>query len=285
MQLTRKTIPMIFLIFVPSYIGICYYIYGYMVYSALSTGHEFNLHSNYFLYPVLKSAQGCYVIIIAYGLSPIIRSTKYTKNTGYEKIVSEFEFIKKISFIAMPILIISLTLILLFPQVISYNYLSYALGVAIFASSAAVAIGTIVRISSRVAKKEFRFYLARGYCILASRSDGDLDKMQYISLSLDSYNKYLLRKMNLGVKNINKINSLLVYSDPKKKDEIINSICECFSSDKLKLATYLAALYEVPHTEDFFIKQAFIEKLKGIGAFLVAAIPIVISIVQLFHLI
>jgi hypothetical protein len=44
-------------------------------------------------------------------------------------------------------------------------------------------MGTIVRISTRLAKKEFRFYLAKGYCILASRSEGDLDKMKYLSLS------------------------------------------------------------------------------------------------------
>jgi hypothetical protein len=90
--------------------------------------------------------------------------------------------------------------------------------------------------------------------------------------------------MNLEIKNINKIYSLFVYTDSKKKDEIINSICECLNSDKLKLATYLAALYEIPRTEDFFIKQSSVEKLKGVGAFLAAAIPIVISIIQLFHL-
>lgn len=33
--------------------------------------------------------------------------------------------------------------------------------------------------------------------------------------------------MKLGVKNINKIYSILIYSDSKKKAEIINSVCEC----------------------------------------------------------
>jgi hypothetical protein len=258
-----------------------------MVYAAISTGHQFNLHSNYFIFLALRSAQGCFVIIIAYALSPIMLSNKYIKRTGYEKIVFEFEFIKKILFTAVPILIISLTYQF---QVSSYhpisNYLLLiALVEAIFASSLASAMGTIVRIATQLAKKEFRFYLAKGYCILVSMNEGELDKMKYLSLSLDAYNKYLLRKMNLGIKNINKIYSLFVYTDSKKKDEIIYSICECLSSDKLKLATYLAALYEVPRTEDFFIKQSSVEKLKGVGAFLAAAIPIVISIIQLFHLI
>jgi hypothetical protein len=158
----------------------------------------------------------------------------------------------------MPILIISLTYQF---QVRSYlingYFSSYGLVLAIFASSLAIAMGAIVRIATQIVKKEFRFYLAKGYCILVSRNEGDLDKMKYLSLSLDSYNKYLLRKMKLGVKNINKIYSILVYTDSTKKDEIINSICECLSGDKFKLVTYLAALYEVPHTEDFFYQTVF----------------------------
>jgi len=252
-----------------------------MYYSALSTGHQFNLHSNYFLFLVLRSAQGCYAITIAYDLSPIILSTKYANKSGFEKIVCEFEFVKKILFTAMPILIISLSYQF---QVSSYPIVN-AIVEGIFASSLAIATGTVVRIATQVAKKEFRFYLAKGYCILASRSEVELDKIKYLSLSLDSYNKYLLRQVNLGIKNINKIYSLLLYPGSKKKEELINSICERLSCDNLKLATYLAALYGISHTEDFFIKQSFIQKLKPVGAFLAAAIPIVISITHLFHLI
>lgn len=210
MGLSGKSIPIIFLIFVPSYIGICYYIHGYILYSSYSTGHQFNVHSSYFLYLALKSAQSCYAIIIAYGLSPIGTSAKYTNKDGYEKIVIEYEFIKKILFIAMPILIISLTYQFRESPYITYGYLSsYGLVEAIFASSLAIAIGAIIRIATQIAKKNFRFYLANGYCTLASKSR-DLDRMKYLSLSLDSYNKHLLRKTNLGIKNINKIYSLLV---------------------------------------------------------------------------
>jgi len=51
--------------------------------------------------------------------------------------------------------------------------------------------------------------------------------------------------------------------------------------DRLKLAIYLSTLYKVPDTEQFFIKEPFVHKLRTVAAFLVAAIPIVISIIQL----
>jgi hypothetical protein len=51
--------------------------------------------------------------------------------------------------------------------------------------------------------------------------------IKYLFFSLDPYNKYLLRKIKFGIKNINKIYSdTIINSDPKKKDEIIKSIYE-----------------------------------------------------------
>ena len=75
---------------------------------------------------------------------------------------------------------------------------------------------------------------------------------------------------------------MIINSDPKKKDEIIKSIYEYLGGeDRLKPATYLSTFYRIPDTEQFLVKESLVQKLKIIGAFLVAAIPIVISIIQL----
>ena len=274
MQLSGRAIPPISLIFIPSFIGICYYFYGYYL-GTFSIGHPL------LLLLILGTAVACYAIVIAYGLSPLIFSTeKYSKKRSHENIVVEFEFIKKIVFTAMTILII--LVIADESSLISYYLPLFDFFLAIFTSSLAVAIGAVLRIATQVTKKEFMLYLAKGYCMIASRKEDNLDKMKCLFLSLDSYNKYLLRNVKLGVKNINKIYSLIISTDSKKKDEMINSICKCLAGDSLELAKYLAALYEVPHTEEFFIKESFVQKLKTVGAFLVAAIPIVISIIQLY---
>jgi hypothetical protein len=84
--------------------------------------------------------------------------------------------------------------------------------------------------------------------------------------SLDSYNKYLMRKIKFGIKNINKIYSdILIQTDTKRKDEIIKSICQHLGEDRLKLANYLSILYKVPETEQFLVKESYLQKLKTIG--------------------
>jgi hypothetical protein len=141
-----------------------------------------------------------------------------------------------------------------------------------------------LRVSIHIIKREFRFYLAKGYTIIASKNEeGDLDGMNYLLTSLDSYNKYLLRKLKFGIKNINKIYSnIMISSGAKKRYEIIKVVCQCLGEeDRLKLATYLSTLYKLPETEQFLVKESLVQKLKAIGAFLIAAIPIVISIIQL----
>jgi hypothetical protein len=49
--------------------------------------------------------------------------------------------------------------------------LLYDFSFAILASSMAVVIGAPIRVSTQIIKKEFRFYLARGYCIITSKND------------------------------------------------------------------------------------------------------------------
>jgi hypothetical protein len=291
MQLHSKTLRIVFLIFIPSLIAVCSYVYGYYYFETLSTGQYFSLSSNSIAFVTLVSALSCYLLVIIYGLYPIIFTTdKYIEKKGYQNIASEFEFIKKILFVGIPILIILTTAdqYLTYLQINSYlitHYLPlYDFSFAILASSISVVIGALLRIVTQVTRKEFRFYLAKGYCIVASRKEGDIDRIKYLFLSLDSYNKYLLRKIKFGIKNINKIYSDIIYADANKKDEIIKSISECLGGgDRLKLATHLSSFYKVPDTEQFFIRESLVQKLRTIGVFLVAAIPLVISIIQLIR--
>jgi hypothetical protein len=53
------------------------------------------------------------------------------------------------------------------------------------------AIGTGLRILTHIAKKDFRIYLARGYCIITAKKEGELQNVGYLSLVIDSYDKFL----------------------------------------------------------------------------------------------
>jgi hypothetical protein len=261
-------------------------VYGYYFFETRSTGHNFSPHLNYDV--LLVFALGCDIIVIAYGLYPIIFNTeKYFKRRGYENIVVEFEFVKKLLFVGITILVI----LTIDDQFFTYSHISnylalhylplYDFSFAVWVSSITVVTGALFRITTQIGKKEFRFYLAKAYCTIVLKKEDELDKMKYLFLFLDSYNKYLQRKIKFGIKSTNKIYSDLIHIDTSKKNEIMKSMCECLDGNRLKLAKYLSTFYKVPETEQLFIKESLAQKLTRIGAFLAAAIPIIISIIQL----
>lgn len=76
MQSHGKTRLIIFLIFIPSIIGICVYIYGYYYFGSLSANHYIDLSSNQTIFIALVSALLCYILIIIHGVYPIILTIK-----------------------------------------------------------------------------------------------------------------------------------------------------------------------------------------------------------------
>src|SRR5690349_16227456 len=99
MQLNGKTLRVIFLIVVPSLIAVFSYVYGYYYFGSLSAGNYFYLSSNNTAFVTLASALACYIVVIVYGVYPLIfTSEKYMKKQGYQNVVTEFEFIKKTLF-------------------------------------------------------------------------------------------------------------------------------------------------------------------------------------------
>jgi hypothetical protein len=230
-----------------------------------------------------RAAQACYLIVIIYGLYPaVFTAQKFSKN-NYEYIANEFEFIKKSLFVGLPILVI----VVIVSQLLSHFQISlpfslYDAVFAILAASVATVTGCLLRIVTYTARREFRFYIARGFCRISSEKQNNFDKIKYLFLSLDSYNKYLVRKTKFGIKNIDRIYSEIIHTDARKNDEMIKSVNEHLCGGGLDLATYLSKIYKVADTEQFFIKEGLVQKLKVVAAFLAAAIPIVASIIQLY---
>jgi uncharacterized linocin/CFP29 family protein len=161
-------------------------------------------------------------------------------------------------------------------------FIVYDFSFAILASSLLTVIGALIRIAAYTARKEFRLYLAKGYCKIALRKNS-LDKIKYLLLSIDSYNKFLLRKINIGIKNIDKIYSDFIRTNAND-DEMLKSICEQLGGQELDLAIYLSQISKVPDTEQLFIKETVVQKLKTVAAFLAAAIPIVIQVFSMIRL-
>lgn len=250
----------------------------------------------------LISNQYFFILInvsILYGIYPALNKTeKFYRKRGYVNVVLEYEFVKKFLFVTIPLVIIFnifsdfnpfLDLILsensyeyteAYPPNFSRNLHFGFLWMGIKIILTYVTIAALIRIITQIAKKDYRFYFAKAYCQIISEKRNNFEKIEYLFPLINSYNKYLQRNLKVEINNIKKIYSIILYKDINQQWEIIKSICTTLDGDRLKLAQYLSSLLKIPDS-DFYIKKSLFQHLKIIGAFLAAAIPIIISIIQL----
>ena len=217
---------------------------------------------------------------LTYGLYAIrYAHDNYVTGKNYWKRIVEFEFIKKTLLIGLPILFVSEVLLLYFYYF--HSFLNYYLLITLSAFTISLFFGGVIRILVQVMKKDFRYYFAKGSCKFALEMHGDIQKIKYLFLAIDSYNSYLGRNTKYRIKDIQKVHSILLFAD--NKDELLKSIYNTFINDdkKLKLAEYLAELSYTPNI-DFLVKERLIQKLRSVVTFFAAAIPIAISVIQLF---
>jgi hypothetical protein len=110
----------------------------------------------------------------------------------------------------------------------------------VFILTFVVVPGGLLWIILRVVRKEFRFYFAKACFIIISKEEDDYRKIKYLLMGLNSYNKYLRRKLGLEIKDIEKIYSKFVYAETTEKQKIIKSVCESVEvGDRLKLAVFI----------------------------------------------
>jgi hypothetical protein len=226
---------------------------------------------------------GSIIAEIVYGLHPNrITPEKYLAKRGYENIVMEFGFIKTLLLITIPILGIT-TYLMILTDVLSLSITLKQIVIGINTFTYLVDLGGFLRIVSQIKKKEFRFYFAKACFNIVSKQEDDYKKIRYFLLGLNSYNKYLRRRLKFEINGIKKVYSKFLYADTAEKNKIINSLCESVEgNDRLRLARYLSTLSKIPETE-LFVGESQLQKFKTIGTFLAAAIPIIISLIGLLR--
>jgi hypothetical protein len=116
-----------------------------------------------------------------------------------------------------------------------------------------------------------------------SEEKDELEKMKYLQLLLESYNRYLKRNLKVGINNIDKIYSIIMAKDVVERNQIISLLCNTLEGDRLNLAKFLLTIHKIPDSE-FYIKESYLQQLKPMGIALATAIPIIISFLGLLHL-
>jgi hypothetical protein len=217
------------------------------------------------------------IIVVTYGSLSYSRTTKlYDKKGWLEDLIAEHEFLKKLLYVSLPMLILVTFVFVRTYQPEQQNF-SYAL----LAGMIFIVGGALLRYTSNTTKKNFRFYYAKGCIQLLSKKTDKSEKMNLLVRALNSYNKYLKKTLKLQINNIDKICSKII-SDPfLDKHEFTKSISDAFQSDdKLKPTTQILSFLNIKNTEEFLIKEPLWTKIEEWGTLLVPIITVAISIIQ-----
>jgi hypothetical protein len=204
-----------------------------------------------FLYPIPSFY---WYVSLLWGIYPaLIKTEKFFIKRGYSNVVFEYIFIKKFLIISIPLMIL-----LHLPLFLEFNIFdkmdksenSYILlirqSTALLSS---IIYAAFLRIITQIAKKDFRFYLTRGYCEIISNKNDNIEKMRYLFSLLRSYNKFLQRNLKIRINDINKIYSIILSKDIKERDQLTKSICDFLQGDRLNLAKYLYSFQQIPGSD------------------------------------
>jgi len=213
---------------------------------------------------------------------------KYFMERGYEVAVTEFNLVKKILYVAVPLLIFFTVINFLQPFLENFfpakQFLSPVTESIVFYSARGflflAVLAGILKMVFALSRKRFRLYYAKGCLSLVKKSKDEVEKMGYLIMGLNSYNSYLRRYMKLEIKDIKKIYSKLATLPDKEKDAAIEKIIESFESgDTLEPLRYLAQFKDAD-SDVFLVEEPLHEKIKTQVTYAIGIIPVALTIIE-----
>ena len=178
-----------------------------------------------------------YTTVIIYAPYRAAYSTEeYFKRRGYENVIAEYNTIKYILFIAIPLFIVLTINLFILNSGAAYLKQLFGIeeGIIIHFQLLFVVIAGLIKIGLLLLRKEFRLYFAKGRLTIASEKQDDIEKMKYLIWGLNSYNSYLRRHLKLEIQDPKRIYSKISNLSYLEKNKVINSLVNAFESSKLQ---------------------------------------------------
>ena len=212
---------------------------------------------------------------------------KYFVKRGFESAVSEFELVRKILYVAIPLLIFFTVIDLLKPlieQFVSDDIVSMFTENIVFYSARGFLFLTVLagllKVVFALSRKRFRLYFAKGCLAITKNSNDEVEKMEYLIKALDSYNSFLKRHIKLEINEIKKIYSKITTLPSKEKSDTVSRIIKSFESgDTLEPVRYLSSLHD-NKTELFLAEETLQQKIKLQVTYAAGIIPVILTIIQ-----
>jgi hypothetical protein len=207
---------------------------------------------------------------------PFSRNIKdYFTRRGYETAVTEYELIKKILYIAVPLLIV--TMVTIYIHSLDYSYTNHVTTIIVKNHSvkcllrtatadklawapihtisqlvesnqdlfyylelflALTVFAAFLKLIFAVSRTQFRLSFAKGcFNLMAERKD-EVEKMKYFVMGLNSYNSYLRRQIKLEISDLRKIYSWIASSPIPAKNELVDKVSKVFQKDMFEYEDY-----------------------------------------------
>jgi uncharacterized protein YneF (UPF0154 family) len=149
-----------------------------------------------------------------------------------------------------------------------------------------VPVSIIIKLLLEHARKEFRFYYAKGcFKIVSNVNTHELDKAKYFKIGLIWYNKFLKRNIGLHINDIMKIYSKIITDSPLEQNSALISISESFNSeDGLKPLRHLSTVIPGKEAGEALTEQYIRTTIKESSDLLLPIIGTIITIITTFIL-
>jgi len=206
----------------------------------------------------------------------------YFEKRGFKRAFKEFKLVKQVLYIVVPLLII-FTVFGILPQFHPHNktftFVNYLL---LF-----IVIAGLLKIVCALARSEFWLCYAIGCFVLMQDAKNEVEEMKFYIMGLKSYNSYLRRKINLQIKDLEKVHSKIAASTIEQKNIILGKFALFFLPGR-ELDNIFYPLIEISKiletTEtDLLVEEPIINKVRGWGAAAAVIIPVAIQLIAFFN--
>jgi hypothetical protein len=279
--------PSLFMLFVTT---VYYYVHLTSVYYEITTKQFVGPSYAIFLIKALVPFELAVIAVmfIGYPLYTYVYQyfgRKYNRQY-FTDVVLEYDCIKKVLWVAIPLLSIIWPLSIVYSLVV--GSIGHYMPVSIQDADAAQYIKLIrlllwlvvgaglVKMVSLLMRKEFRFDVARGWVELVSKKKDEVEKMEYLLNGLDSYNKYIRKRLKTSI-NVFQIYSKIINSPTDERNESIRIIAKAFEIDKLGVLNQLPK--EDRKKEQFSGRDALMLQIQQLGTIVGGLISAMIGII------
>jgi len=214
---------------------------------------------------------------------------KFFNKHGFERSIHDLEFLKKILYVGIPLMIIFVIITDRWFQskvdfenyYLSPEYIFNGLTVGL----AIILLSTISRLGVLLLKRGFRYQLAKVCFILIRKSNDEVKQIPLIILGINSYNLHLKRHFKLEISKPGILYSKFMSDSEQQRKSDLKLISDSFSgNDDFEPLRCFTKLLKIEPHHQFVTDSRFINNVKEWIPYVAATIAGIVGILQIVQI-